>query len=345
MQQSWREFLIQQGATINDHNLVTFSDEINSNELLDTSACVTPCLDYGLIRVSGADAQSFLQGQTSNDVKELSPSRSQLSSYNHPKGRILALFVLHKIGESYVIRMPREILASTLKRLQMFVMRSAVKLEDVSEDYVIIGLAGRGCSKNVSAAGFKVPENQFDTFATESGLVTRLSNREELFELLVEIDHSQAAWNSLCAQAKAVASHTWRLAKIRCGIPEVFQDTVEAFIPQMVNLDWLTGISFTKGCYPGQEIVARMHYLGNLKKRMYLVSFKTSEAMPVSNEKIFEIDSSNTQSVGNLVYCAPASKDEYLGLAVINIKSAESQSLKLGEKELALKVSSLQPES
>ncbi|MDH5299884.1 MAG: folate-binding protein [Gammaproteobacteria bacterium] len=313
MIQAWQTFLKQQGAKIEQDQVVGF-------ESATGQAGICPLNRWQLFRISGADAATFMQGQFSNDVRQLNGSNSQLSSYNSPKGRMYSCFVLFKHQENFYLRLPGEIAAQVIKRLRMFVMRSAVVIDDVSEQFVHLGIIGS--TSELQHAGLPAPTDERGFQEHQGILILRAAGASPRFELFVPVDQAQTIWSQLTPHLSPAAEQQWELAEIRAGQPDIYQTTLEAFVPQMANLDLIGGISFNKGCYTGQEIVARTHYLGKQKKRMYLL--RTSSTAVQTGDKLFEHNSDNTQSIGEIVRAATNEQGGQDFLAVMQIKSCQA---------------------
>lgn len=323
----WKQFLNERGANWAEDKLHDFGNTTQELNATLERDIICDLSHFTLIKISGDDAQTFLQGQFSNDVKLLTETISHLSSYNTPKGRILACFRLYMIGSDYYMRLPSEIAERTVKRLRMFVMRSKVVLEDLSQTRILVGLSGPDAESLISDRVSKLPKD-VDQVGTDNGLtVIRVPGIHPRYEISGDITAMQSVWGQLTEKAMPVGADAWALLDIHAGIPNIYSDTLEEFVPQMVNLHALNGVNFKKGCYTGQEIVARMHYLGKLKKRMFLIHVDGSTA-PRPKDDLFEADSENTQSVGQIVDAVSSPKGGFDALAVIQINSAREKSLK-----------------
>jgi len=207
-----------------------------------------------LLRVSGADAETFLQGQLSNDISKLDASSVQLNAYCQHQGKILALFWVAKYEDSFFLSFPADLLEAIKPRLQMFVIMSDVVIEDVTKDYIQVGSIG---------------ETHQKALAINDKLSLIIADKQDIHKFNMEpVEH-------------------WNMACIDSSLPEIFSITTEKLVPQMLNLDINEfGVNFSKGCYPGQEVVARLHYLGSAKRRLFA----------------FEVDSE--AQVGDSLYCA-----------------------------------------
>jgi folate-binding protein YgfZ len=221
------------------------------------------------LAVTGPDARSFLQGQLSSNLDEVTPSRGQLSGWHDPKGRTLAFLRVLPWREGFLLVTHAELAAAIEKRLRMFILRAKVTVQAGPRVYgVAAGRAGPLALGN----GFQVGAAPGDAACTVSASAMRMPGRAGW---LVVGDTGEP---SIAVNAAAVAA--WERAEVEAGIPEVYAVTSGQFVAQMLNLDWLGAVSFTKGCYPGQEIVARAHHLGRVKRRARLFRFAGAPPAP-----------------------------------------------------------------
>lgn len=283
----------------------------------------------GLIGVAGTDAQSFLQGQLTNDVREVSPSHTQLAGHCSPKGRMLASFRVLRLDDTFLLQLPRIALPAALKRLRLFVLRAKVTLEDASDTLVCIGLAGP-CAPGLLA------EHIPDLPGTGHGMarhgeftVIRIPGATPRYEILGPAGAMEPLWEALATRATPMDGAYWALLDIRAGLPTVYPETADAFVPQMTNLQLIDGVSFTKGCYTGQEVVARMRYLGKLKRRMYLAEVESPTA-PRPGDELHAPGSTSEQTSGRVVDARPSGAGRYELLAVVEVEAAESGEVRLG---------------
>ncbi len=264
----WRAFLAARGARPEGSggDVAAVREEIQAARDSDVVADLS---FWTLVRVHGADAQAFLQGQLSNDIREVTPERSQLSAWCTPKGRMLAIFRVFRRGEEYFLQLPAPLQPEIVRRLRMYVLRARVVVESAGEEFVRIGLSGPNARRILSGTDRAVPEAP--NGVTHDGPLTILflPGPHPRFQLIVPAAEAPGLWDRLATVARPVGTDAWAWLNIRAGLPEILPGTVEEFVPQMANLDLLQGVSFTKGCYPGQEIVARVKYLGRIKQRMF----------------------------------------------------------------------------
>ena len=319
MNSDWKDLLINEGASFND------SGDCNFNNKTVSDCQKIPLTHLGVIRVSGEDRETFLQGQFTNDARNITAESSQLSSYCTPKGRMLANFrMFADTNDNWYIIIPSERLPAILKRLTMFVLRSKVELTDASEQMLILGLSGDCIAQSLDTS---LPAKTDEVTHDNSTSFIRVETLGSRYMAVGSADEIISLWQKLDL-ADAAGSSAWRLGDIKAAIPTVFESTQEAFIPQMTNMHLVNGVSFTKGCYTGQEVVARMQYLGKLKRRMYQVSFSyDGEVQP--GDDIYSSISQSGQGAGKLVDAVSVDGEHYEGLAVMEISGADEGEIRL----------------
>ena len=224
--------------------------------------------DWGLIRAQGADAASFLQGQLTQDVVQLPQGQARLAGFCSSKGRLMASFVVWRADpetcpETFYLACSADLLAPTLKRLAMFVMRAKCKLSDASAEFTLHGLAG---AQALSALGLAAPATAWAVLDVGAGQLVGLPEAEGCPRGLLVWPAAAPAPEAL-ASLSALAPESWAWLEVRSGVVRIVAATVEHFVPQMVNFELVGGVNFQKGCYPGQEVVARSQYRGTLKRR------------------------------------------------------------------------------
>ena len=218
----------------------------------------------GILRFTGPDASNFLQGQVTNDLKRLTANNTMLAAYLTPQGRVLALMHLLPHSSGTLAILPRELMQPTAERLRKFVLRAKVKIEDPGESLLVAGCHG---SAALGQAGLPVP-GEAGGYAELNGVGVARIGRETRYWVVAPPTAPLDAPDSGGCTA-AMIERDWRLADIQAGLPQVYAATSEVFVAQMLNLDRLDGISFSKGCYTGQEIVARTQNLGRIKRRLF----------------------------------------------------------------------------
>ncbi len=319
-------WLASNGATLGDGRVQHFGDPAGECLAARDGLVVCDLSHFGTISVTGADTDTFLQGQLSSDIRQLSLERAQYGSYNTPKGRMLASFLIYRTAAAVHLQLPGELVEPVRKRLSMFVLRSKVALTDEAASRVRIGVSGIGAAALVAAVVGHAPAAALDVVQGEDLITVRLPG--ERFEIVAAPDTGRRLWQALAASARPVGAPAWDWLAIQAGVPVITAATQELFVPQMVNFDLIGGVSFQKGCYPGQEIVARTHYLGKLKRRTYLAHVADGPA-PVPGADLYS-DDLGGQASGMVVNAAPAPGGGFDLLAVIQIASAAAQPIHLG---------------
>ena len=275
---------------------------------------------FGLLEFTGDDVQSFLQGQLSCDVNALQRNHAVYGSYNSPKGRMFASFLLWRQADGYMMQLPRSLCLPVSKRLSMYVLRSRVKIEDKSAALTLLGVTGDGAELALQQTFKTVPSSPLTITTSDTVQVLRLDDTR--FELIMAFADAQRVQGALANEARAISEAVWDRTNLHAGVPYITPATQDQFVPQMVNIDLIGGVSFNKGCYPGQEIVARMHYLGKLKQRMYLANID-SDAAPQPGDKLYSPETGD-QAAGMIVNAAPAAGRGHDVLAVMPIADAIS---------------------
>lgn len=325
MNQDWQDFLSTQGAHLQDGIAQHFGDA--AAERIATRDGTVRCelSQFGLLKITGEDAQSFLQNLLSNDIREVTANRAQLSSFNNAKGRMLASMLIWRDGNNYVLQLHHSLCEPIRKKLSMYVLRSKVKIADVSNELVCIGVAGTEARHALQAHYPVLPQQTMEVGTQgEDNILCRETNR---FQITTTPQRAIELWQALSA-LHAVGSNCWDWLDICAGAPFVQIATFEAFVPQMLNFEIIGGVNFKKGCYPGQEVVARMHYLGKAKRRMYLAHIEGAIEVKAGDALFSEI--SEEQSCGTVVDAQPSPNGGIDLLAVVQTASHESASVHLG---------------
>ena len=333
MNLEWNAFLEQVGATRAAERVAHFGQPESE---LATALTGDSCCDLshlGLIAVYGPDAETFLQGQLTCDVQQITPDRSLPGAHCTPKGRVFASFRLFQREDTYYLELPRELLEPALSRLRKYILRARVTLEDASDVLARLGVAGPNAAARMGAVLGAVPELpngvvMADVIYPRGVTVICLPGPTPRFEVHGAARELSTVWNSLAPNVAPVGAEPRRLLGILAGTPTVYPETMEAFVPQMLNLQLLDGVSFHKGCYTGQEIVARTHYLGKLKRRMYLARVD-SPTPPRPGDPLFSPQADASQSAGQLADVARHPNGGYAVLAVALIECAEQGVLQL----------------
>jgi folate-binding protein YgfZ len=268
---------------------------------------VAAITDQGLIALTGEDSAGFLHNQLTNDVEHLGLDDVRLAGYCTPKGRLQATFLLWRSEEAIFLQLPREIQPPLQKRLSMFVLRAKTKLADATDapaTQVVLGLGG-GMAEAVLQTWFEpLPEKPYSKVEHALGTLLRLADAfgAPRYLWLTSADIAATVAPVLADKLNVGGNEAWRLAEIHAGVPQISAATQEQFVPQMINYELLGGVNFKKGCYPGQEIVARSQYLGKLKRRTALV--RIADASAAAGAEVFA-ESDPSQPCGMVVNAAP----------------------------------------
>lgn len=310
----WSDFLATQQLAPDGES---FGDQPGELSAARDGNVLVPLTDYALIRASGEDAAEFLHNLLSNDIKNLPADGLRFAGLCTPKGRLLATLHIWHDGPDLLLALSADIQPAILKKLSMYILRSKVKLSDAN--LVLLGLAGPQAANAAQDALGAVPESTHIANVA-GGQVLGLGGNRYLIALDPAV--AVAAWPKLATQARPAGTATWRWIEIAAGQPRVVAATQEAFVPQMMNMEIpaVAGVSFSKGCYPGQEIVARTQYLGKVKRRMYRA--KTDTALTPGAD-VFTPESGD-QHCGALVTVAPSPEGNYECLVVVQSSGAEA---------------------
>jgi hypothetical protein len=329
MHETWAKHLREQGAVIEDGAVRHFGNPQLECRARDKRTLLMDLSTHSLLRVSGADAGAFLNAQLTNDLALLDAGRSQLSAWCTAQGRMLAVFRVFRRGTDVLLQLPATLQEEIAKRLRMFVLRAKVKIENADAELVRLGLVGSDAERQLREIGMDAPAQDND--CTTHGEVTllRLPGIHPRFELIAPLAPAIALWDQLRTVALPVGADAWAWHDIMAGVPSVLPQTREEFVPQMANLELVDGVNFKKGCYPGQEIVARMQYLGRLKQRM-VRAHVPSEVVPAGTP-IFAPGASG-QAVGKVVDAQESPDDGVDLLAVIQLAAIEAGELHLGSE-------------
>ncbi len=330
MNVEWSDFLERAGAHWEGNSVMHFGQpETESSAALMGDVCCD-LYHLGLIAARGPDTERFLQGQLTCDVRQANSEHSLIGAHCNPKGRVLACFRLFQHEDACYLELPRTMVDMLLVRLRKYLLMTKSVLEEASDALARIGIAGPNAASWLESALGAVPETVNGVIAAGNMTAIRLPGLQPRFELHGAARELSVIWNALAPNVTPIGAEAWRLLDILAGIPTIYPETVEAFIPQMINLQQLEGISFQKGCYTGQEIVARTHYLGKLKRRMYLARVK-SLIPPRLGDPLFSPQADASQSAGQLADACRHPEGGYAVLAVALIECAEQGSLHLGD--------------
>jgi tRNA-modifying protein YgfZ len=328
----WMQHLALHGARMADgadHEVADFGHGLNVATL--QAGFVAPLTDLGLIAANGDDTSHFLHGQLTNDVEHLAATQAQLAGYCSAKGRLLATLLMWRSNDTILLQVPRTILATLQKRLQMFVLRAKVKLADVSDQQVQLGLGGKAASAAMQNWFPVLPATPYAKVENDHGTLIRVADAfgATRYIWIASLDTAKNAWPDLVRLLTPAGTESWRLAAIQAGVPQVTAATQEQFVPQMINFELIGGVNFRKGCYPGQEIVARSQYLGKLKRRMMLASVEMADGIPAAGMEVYS-SADPSQPCGMVVNAARHDGVRFDCLVELKIAAATDGEVRLG---------------
>ena len=255
-------------------------NELNRRELATPGDDAIFDLQHlALIAADGDDAVDFLQGQLTNELRDVTATRAQQSAWCSPKGRVLTCFLVFRHQGRLLLQLPDALIEQTLKRMRMYVLRARATLDNASDELMRMGLIGEAAEDCLRGVVGALPENADDVRSSESLTVIRLRGGRPRYEIVGPRDAVASVWNACGEVAVVAGADAWELLDIEAGVASIGSDTSDAFVPQMINLDRVGAVSFTKGCYVGQEIVARTQHLGRIKRRMYRAHWSGSSGI------------------------------------------------------------------
>ena len=280
-----------------------------------------------LIAFSGEDAVRFLHAQLTSDVAALAVRETQYSGYCSAKGRLLATFLVWRLENEILLQLPAVLRETVQQRLAKYVLRSRLAIVDATSRYGLFAVWGDGARAALEALSLAAPGADHEVICSADTCVSRLDARRCI--VLVPQASAHQARERLMQHAIEAPEAEWARLEIAAGIPVILPETQEAYVPQMVNLDLVGGVSYTKGCYPGQEIVARTHYLGRIKQRAYPVRIESAQAIR-TGDTLYSPEFGADQACGGILRAVPRDVSQYDALAVIQTASARAGAVRWG---------------
>lgn len=307
MNQNFTDFLISQQAVISDRHI-----EFPSNSCCDNA--LYPIAHLSILKVSGADAAQFLQGQLTCNIKELTEQNSFFTGFCNAKGRVISTLLICKQQDVFLLILPTVLLEKVSNKLKMYVLRSKVQIQQGNDEFCLTGVR---CTRQM-AKYLSVPEVNF---SRHQNIIT-LPNGHYL--LIAETAETIKRWSEWMAQGfQPQNSRNWELLDLTAGLAWLDETNSETYIPQMLNLDKLGGVSFTKGCYTGQEVVARTHYLGQVKRELFLA--ETTADTVFTDISVIDETGQNVGQILSILHDNHA----YKMLLVLQTGAVEAAELKL----------------
>ena len=278
---------------------------------------IAPLPHLGIIRAAGADAASFLHNQLTNDVLLMTEGQCRLAAFCNAKGRMQASFVVYKRSAEEVLLICRQdLIAQTVNRLSMFVLRAKAKLSDATAEFQLLGLAGDAAL------------HVFNGASSEPWL-RHASGAADVLTLYPALGQARSFWiapkEAARPEGASLSTDLWQVGEVMSGIAWVELATFEAFVPQMLNYESVDGVNFKKGCYPGQEVVARSQFRGTLKRRAFIVQ---SDAPMMAGQEVFS--SLDTTQPCGLVAQAAHDGADHVAVVELQLSATENSSVHLG---------------
>lgn len=309
----WREFAAARPGERREDEFISVADEI------------------GLILITGEDATDFLHNLLSNDVRPLDEEHHQLSSYSTPKGRMLGIFRVVRITNGYLLVTPRPTVLPLLESLARYVLQSRVNLADASDYFARFTLVTAQAEILAHPALPPLPGSALQNDKIVALQLEPLGEQRRFLLCALDPEAAIELWQSWQDRLQVADYASWRLSEIRAGIPSIQPATSDEFVLQMANLGALDGVSFKKGCFPGQEIVARMQYLGKLKRRMFLARIDTGQ-LPQPGDELVARGKDRADGSGKIVDAEFDTKGQCHCLYIARIDRAEAGELALLEQ-------------
>jgi folate-binding protein YgfZ len=327
MNPNWRSFLESTDAVFDgaSSEILHFGDATAELKAAQSQTVLVPLTHLGLLSATGEDAKAFLHSQFTSDINHLGIDQVQHSAWCTAKGRMQASFLAWRDGEAFDLALAADLQEAVQKRLQMFILRAKVKLVSLTDTHVLLGLAGPQAGEALANAGLPCPAGSLTSTSASDVQVVALEGGR--FIISAPQEAIATLWQKLTVRARPVGLPAWRWLDVEMGFPLVTLATKEEFVPQMADFEKLGGVSFHKGCYPGQEIVARTQYLGKVKRHLYRL--KSDVAMPPGTD--LHSPDNPDQACGMIVTGAPSPSGGFVALAVVQSNFASN--VHLGSRE------------
>jgi tRNA-modifying protein YgfZ len=265
--------------------------------------------DYGFIQASGEDAKTYLQGQVTCNMDDLTPEMSRLGALCTPQGRVVSIFRAFMLNELIYLRVPKDVLDETMERLKSYAIFSKVIFEDVSAIHQMIALKDDTLDE---FQNITLPEEVDDCFYDDDITIVKVPGGEVRYEIYMTKEKFDTVYYDIKDEHEHGSPKDWHLLSIKAGVPLIYKSTKDEFTPHDLNLPAIHAIDFDKGCYTGQEIVIRMEHRGHLKKHLHLINI-TSDKKPEPNEDIFADD----KKIGKIIDIENVFENNYKALALL----------------------------
>jgi hypothetical protein len=327
MNPEWRTFLEQAGARVADDLDVGFNGAAQDPAIPVPGGFLTDLSQLSVLEITGNDAPEFLNNQFISDIKQLPGNSLHYSAWCNPQGRVIAVFIIYQVEQSFYLLLPAGLKHRFMKRLQLYVLRSNVVIRDRSAELVRFGIISSDRIDHLPA----VPQASGRTAHTGELTLLRIDAGPPLRVLVTgPVSAMKNLWQSLAIQFPGAGSGLWRYQDIHAGIPWILEPTCELFLPQELNLDITGGLSYLKGCFPGQEVIARIHYRGTVKQRLHRSFVAADVQQPAPGDKLYAAGSDT--GAGTIINVAGDGRGGYGILAVADLDSAAAGDLHMAGK-------------
>lgn len=327
MLESWKNFLSQYKAQWKNDYCLSFGDYLTELDHLISTDRITDLTHLGCLKINGDHAFQFLQGQLSCDMREITSQQGQLAVHCNPQGQVIAALLAYQQENDYFLIAPLESLQAAYQSLKRYGLFSKVTFTDLSVEIVRVGFWGPSAKDQLQSYFNELSSNKYSVLHSQGYSIIRLPSAQARYLIIGNQSLMEDLWKSLSKQAKPVSTTAWMVEDVRAGIAHIPLCYQETFTPNVLNFHLINGISFTKGCYTGQEVIARIHYLGKLKQRVFYIRVEGE----LANIEGMMLLYSDDTPVGNVLQLYQTGANLYEGLAVIYIKAFEGPPLVLEE--------------
>lgn len=311
----WYEFLKTQGADVHKQSVVAFKNQqYPISEITDLNS-ISDLSHHGLLKVSGPDATPFLQGQLSCDLTKITARTSTLGCYCNPQGRILATFRLFQIKDDYYLFMPRSMISVMQNALEKYSLFSKVTIEPDLQN-ILIGIAGPSTTSFLKQLNYDFPDEASGVTQTKGLTIIKVRANCSRFICIGSFEAIKLLWCELSSDLIPTTDLAWQYYDIINGIPTIYPETQSQFLPHRINYHLLNGIDFEKGCYVGQEVIARLHYRGKLKHHMFLYEITDANQLQPG---LAVAELTQQKIVGHIVDAIEVDPKQWLALIVMQV--------------------------
>ena len=336
----WESFLKSQGANIENGLVLDFGDADQEAKSAEAGNVVTDLSFLAMVRIHGPDALTFLNGQFTCDLSRFANGNVSPCAWCNPKGQVIANFIIAELDDGYYLLLPRKMKDSFIKRLSMYILRAQVSIEDCSDSLQCIGYRHKD-GEQISGIEISQRISTREQAYQANGLVMfHIPGNWNRVIISGAVETLKGAWLNLVQMYRSIGSRYWQLFDVQEGQPWIGTETSESCLPQLLNLDLQEGLSFQKGCFPGQEVIARLHYRGKTRQRLFIATLDSS-AILTPGEKIYS--ENGEQSIGMVINTACHPDNGILALISLDVNISEPEKLHLQDKNVRFVKLSLPP--